>query len=76
MYTLKIKKYRQQRNLTQKKLAIKSGISQGYLSSLESNNQSPTVRILCRIADNLHVCPCDLMNHTYRCKCKCKNKKD
>ncbi|MGL5245174.1 MAG: helix-turn-helix domain-containing protein [Sarcina sp.] len=74
MHKLKIKECRQLKGMTQEILAKKSKISQGYLSSLEKNNQSPTVRILVRIAVNLYVCPCELLNHT--CKCKYKNNKD
>lgn len=39
MYTNKIKKYRNERGITLKELAEKSGISSGYLSHLENGSR-------------------------------------
>ncbi|KHD34204.1 hypothetical protein NL50_17830 [Clostridium acetobutylicum] len=76
MFTLKIKQYRKKRKITQKKLSRLSGITQSYLSDLESNcrYKSPTLKTLQEIANALDVCPKELIE--CNCKyCKCKNKK-
>lgn len=45
----RLKKYRSQRGLSQKKLSNHTGISQSFISSIESNKQSPTITTLERI---------------------------
>lgn len=57
---LKIKEIRIKKNFTQTELAKKAHISQSYLSELESNKKSPTLRQLCRIAEALSVQPEEL----------------
>ncbi len=47
--------------LTQTRLAKKAKMSQSYLSELESNKKSPTLRQLCKIADALGVKPGELV---------------
>lgn len=54
---LKIKEIRVEKKLTQTKLAELAGMSQGYLSELEANKKSPTLRQICKIADALNVHP-------------------
>ena len=54
---LDILKYRILLNVSQRQLARKLGISQGYLSEIEHCKKSPTLRMLFRIADELSVCP-------------------
>ncbi|CAM3045653.1 helix-turn-helix transcriptional regulator [Hathewaya histolytica] len=75
---INIKLFREKQKLSQNKLAKKSGISQSYLSALERNEKSPTVRILGRIADELNICPklmikCSIecKNCNKKCKCTC-----
>lgn len=58
---VKIKNVRMEKKLTQTRLAELAGISQSYLSELESNKKSPTLRQLCKIADALNVNPGDLV---------------
>ncbi len=58
---LKIKDVRLTKKLSQNELAKKVGMSQGYLSELESNKKSPTLRQLCKIADALGVDPRELV---------------
>lgn len=74
MFKLKIKKFRKQLNLTQKELANRCNLSQGYLSCLESNHRSksPTLRTVETIASALGICPFELLEYT--CD-KCKDKK-
>ncbi|WP_461206946.1 helix-turn-helix domain-containing protein [Clostridium sp. DL1XJH146] len=57
---IKIKELRIKHNLTQTELAKKSHISQSYLSELEHNKKSPTLRQLGKIAEALEVHPTEL----------------
>lgn len=58
---LKIKDVRIDKKLSQNALAKMVGMSQGYLSELESNKKSPTLRQLCKIAEALDVEPSELV---------------
>lgn len=58
---LKIKDVRIAKKISQNALAGKIGMSQGYLSELESNKKSPTLRQLCKIAEALDVDPRELV---------------
>lgn len=58
---VKIKDVRIEKKLAQIELARRAGISQSYLSELESNKKSPTLRQLCKIADALGVHPSELV---------------
>lgn len=70
---IKIKKYRTLKKISQRKLSKDLRVSQGYISEIESNKKSPTVRMLYNIADELNVCPRLLLS----CKIKCEDcKKD
>jgi transcriptional regulator with XRE-family HTH domain len=63
---VKIREIRIEKNMTQIKLARKAGISQSYLSELESNKKSPTLRQLCKIAEALGVMPGELVYYTQK----------
>lgn len=56
---LEIRKYRKYKMMTQRKLSELSGISQSYLSQLESNKyyKSPTLTTMVAISKALQVCP-------------------
>lgn len=58
---LKIREIRITKKLSQSELAKKSGVSQSYLSELESNKKSPTLRQLFKIAKALDVDPWELV---------------
>jgi transcriptional regulator with XRE-family HTH domain len=58
---IKIKDVRIEKNISQNYLAKEIGMSQGYLSEIENNKKSPTLKQLCRIAEVLEVHPCDLI---------------
>lgn len=58
---LKIKDVRIRKKMSQTQLAKKAGISQSYLSELEINKKSPTLRQLCKIAEALNVEPGELV---------------
>lgn len=61
---VKIKEVRIEKKLSQTQLAKKAKMSQSYLSELESNKKSPTLRQLCKIADALGVMPSELVYYT------------
>lgn len=54
-------KIRLEKKKTQKQLSIMCGLSQGYISDLESGNKSPTLRVVEQIANVLKVHPCELI---------------
>ncbi|MGV3152689.1 helix-turn-helix domain-containing protein [Sarcina ventriculi] len=62
MIKTKIKIYRKRKNLTQRQLAIKCNLTQGYISLLENNLESPTLRTLELIANALNVCILELID--------------
>lgn len=63
-----IKNLRKIKGVTQEELAIKTGLSQSYISELESKNSiaNPTVQTIEIIAKALDVCPLKLL----LCDCK------
>lgn len=68
MFKLKIKEHRELKGMSQKALAIETGLTQQYISELESNHRdrSPTLDTLSSIAEALEVCPLNLLE----CHCK------
>lgn len=54
---LKLKQYREYLGVSQKELAARTQTSQGYISEIEMNIKSPTIRMLYRFADALDICP-------------------
>lgn len=65
---INIAKYRKIKFISQNKLAKKIKISQSYLSALERNEKSPTIRTLYKIGNELDVCPRLLVRCTIDCK--------
>ncbi len=51
----RIKQLREERNLTQEKLAEKSGLSIDYIGKIEVNINQPGLKALIKIADALKV---------------------
>lgn len=64
---IKLKEYREMKHLSQKQLATKLRVGQGYISKLENGKESPTVRMLYRIANALEICPHMLLSSTMYC---------
>lgn len=58
---LKLEYYRTLKGISQTKLAAKLQTSQGYISEIEKNLKSPTLRFLYQISDALEICPCLLL---------------
>jgi transcriptional regulator with XRE-family HTH domain len=52
---VKIKKLREKRGWTKRQLAVKAGISYGYLWRLEDARQDPTLTVLEKLAKALKV---------------------
>lgn len=76
-FELFITRYRIRSALTQTALARRSGLTQGYISKLESihrnEEQSPTLKCLFKIGRALELCPYELFRCTGDCKtCKLK----
>lgn len=72
-YILLIKEIRIKRSMTQEELAEKAKIKQSYISQLESNAKSPTLRVVFRIAEALNVCPHVLVQYNVNCDKNCLN---
>ena len=57
-----VRDYRKKKNLTLKKVAAKAGISEGFLSQVENNVNSPSVETLMKISDAIGVNASDILN--------------
>ena len=57
-----VRDYRKKRNLTLKKVAAKAGISEGFLSQVENNVNSPSVETLMKICGAIGVNASDILN--------------
>lgn len=69
----KITLWREIRGYSQRSLARKMHISQGYLSKVEAGKKSPTVRMLFNFADALDIPICELFPEEYRKNCPYKH---
>ncbi len=58
----RVKLLREERNIPQQDLAAKCNVEKSNLSRLEAGGTNPTLYTLKRIADNLGVSLCDLVN--------------
>jgi transcriptional regulator with XRE-family HTH domain len=57
-----IRKYRKEQKLTLKEVAEKAGVSEGFLSQVENDVNSPSIDTLMKICDALGVNAGDLLN--------------
>ena len=64
---LNLRYYREHKGISQKQLAHKLNISQGYISEIEKGIKSPTIRMLYEIANALEICPHVLLPVTIYC---------
>jgi transcriptional regulator with XRE-family HTH domain len=74
MYELRIKEFRNLSRLTQRELASRAGISQNFLSEIESGMYDIKVSLLYKIAKALNVCPHELINQCNNCLICDRNK--
>jgi len=72
---LNLRHYRELKGFSQNELAKKVRTSQGYISEIEKNIKSPTIRMLYNICVALEICPCMLLPCIieYRNKCECED---
>ncbi len=61
-----IRRYRKEKKLTLKAVAEKAGISEGFLSQVENDVNSPSVDTLSKICDAIGVKAGDLLNQASR----------
>lgn len=54
---IQLQYYREQKDISQNKLAKKMQVTQSYISEIESGKKSPTINMIYRIADALEICP-------------------
>lgn len=57
-----VRKYRQQRKLTQEQLAFEAEIDLTYVGGIERGKRNPSLLVMCRIADALAVPLTKLLN--------------
>lgn len=60
---LKLKQIREQKGISKRQLAIKSGVAISYISELENEKnlkKNPTINVICRLAKALEVSPLEL----------------
>jgi len=56
-----IRKFREEKELSQEQLAFETGMHRTYISGIERGIRNPTVVILERLAEKLGVSPADLV---------------
>ncbi len=69
---ISLKKIRENKGISERQLSKITGISQGYISEIESGKKSPTIRMLYKIANALGICPHCLLPVTIYCNSNCK----
>ena len=57
-----VRDYRKKGKLTLKMVAAKAGVSEGFLSQVENNVNSPSVETLMKICDAIGVNASDILN--------------
>ncbi len=50
-----LKKVREQKNISLRQLAKKSGVSKNHIEKIENGNTNPSVEVMCRLAKALDV---------------------
>ncbi len=60
LFAANVRRERRAAGLTQEKLASKAGVSAQYISKIERNKCSPTVKTITAIAESLDVPPASL----------------
>lgn len=65
---LKIKKYRELKELSLGELAKKTGLSKSYLSEIENGKKVCSLKILYKIGNTLNICPALLIDCPQNCR--------
>lgn len=55
LLAINLRKYRQEKGLTQEQLAAESGVASEYISRLEAGKRNPTIAIVEKLAKALDV---------------------
>ncbi|HEX8916267.1 MAG TPA: helix-turn-helix transcriptional regulator [Humisphaera sp.] len=63
-----LRKARSQVPMTQEELAFKAGVSREYLSQLENDRKSPTVKVFLRLCHAMGVSAADLIGRVDRAR--------
>lgn len=71
----RIKDYRKAAGITQEKLSISTGISQTYISGVESGNRNPSIKTLDKFAKALGVSLSEITDFSDNYKIKDNTKK-
>lgn len=58
---LRLEEVRSDKNITQKELSIMSGLSKSYISEIERDKYSPTIKVICKLCKALECTPNDLV---------------
>ncbi|NEZ47696.1 helix-turn-helix transcriptional regulator [Clostridium niameyense] len=72
---INLKKIREEKNISQSKLAILAGISRSYVSEIEAGKKTPSLDMLEKIAEALEVCTTFLLINNRNC-CNCARHKN
>ncbi|EKQ56338.1 MULTISPECIES: helix-turn-helix transcriptional regulator [unclassified Clostridium] len=72
-HIIELRYYRKMRKISQRNLAKKMDLTQGYISKIENGIESPTIRMLYRFADALEICPRLLLPCIIKIECKDNN---
>lgn len=62
VFAANVRRFRNDRGLTQEQLGEKAGISSTYVSKVERLVSSPTLDIIVKIAEALDISPAELFN--------------
>lgn len=64
----RMKSIRKEKKLSQLDLALESGISQGFIASIETHQKVPTISTIIKIADALGVSPVAFFSDGINCR--------
>ena len=60
--TNKLNEVRNKKGMSLSKLSETSGVARSHIQAIESFNSSPTIEVVCKLADALNVKACDIFN--------------
>lgn len=62
MVKIHLKEIRKSKNMSQRTLSRKSGVSDSYISEIETGIKIPSVDIICKLARALKCKPCEIFS--------------
>lgn len=70
-----VKKGRSKVGMSQNELARKCEVDRSYISRLENNKKTPSIKIIRKLSDSIHVCPVQIfieaINYCDECNLNC-----